>query len=1270
MPTLPPFRTSPSTIARYFFQDCERFFRFTSAGQEQRAKEKIPERQFDHSPLMKAILESGYDWEEAVLRDYLGSQVHVAPGTGRPSTRRFDWDATVKLLRKAKPGTYLYQPTFRVPQAFYDRFGLDAKVLTISDNHPDLIAVLANGAGQRSLRVLDVKRGNSLRLTHRVQILLYALELESILAEVGIGDATVDLDQGAVWLGGEPEPTLFDLGDFRPHLEAFLRQDVPRIMALDASAVNWHFYFRCEWCEYFDHCREEVQRDDNISRLAGLTSYGKQHLTEVAKVQSLADLTKFLKRKDADDVLGQCASLTGQRPYLETQLAAYREKKPQLLGAASPALPKGENLALYLTLQQEPLGQKVYLAGVLLRGKDEIRQEAFSKKLLERLQDSGGKPRPCVLVASNPDEIDAIRRNWIDLLYQILTELDHYNHEQPEWQDKLSLQAYVHNEQEKSLLVAWLIDSLREPKLAEQAMSLLFHFQAPELIIADRHPSQEVAYPIVVLLNALGRLMALPVDVSYTLPESLQSLGSTFNYRRNDYYHFPLGHGLRAEAIHGVWYRGKTNLDDIEKQASFHLYAVSSLAQAIRKQAAEHLFAWPPKFELSAADSLPDPLLSRLAFFARYESLLRCLNLRDIRCEPRAVQTLLGQALELRARDDSVLDVVGQATMELEESTFPSWLLVEDTDAGRQAQLQYRDYLCRKGPWQGKASPHLAVVGIQNLEEDSTGFPTQITVHYHKPFDGSTPRAGRRYLLYPRFTDYITDRVIGFLKARVSKEGLFLALLRDPKNAARRLPLPKAAEAAAASREKKLGLTDSQLSAYREIRQAKVTAIWGPPGTGKTHFLATTILGLAAAHAKAGRPFRILVTAFTHAAIENVLRKIDELRTATLPKGTGLTVGKAKAWQGTQLAHAEVVAEKELGSWASAREQVVLGATVYACEKDAENLMDLFDLVVIDEASQVRVPESAIPITMLAKGGRLVMAGDHKQLPPIVTGTYPEIPPDDPVLHRSIFEAVLPDEERAGLPPKQLVENFRMNDVLTSFAAKLLYGPDYKCWSPEVAARRLNLRMPRDADDLVKACLDPAYPLVMVILQGVRAAKENLLEAKLVAKLTALLRNRLNGRDGKPYPNDADFFREGLFIVSPHRVQIQAIQRELADLRTWKHLPFVDTVEKMQGQEADAVLVSYGVSDPEFAMQEAEFIYSLNRLNVAITRARAKCVVFLPEPLLDATPYVLDQPEAAKGLAYMRRLAAAIETSGEELSFDLGDSAIARVLRTAKCLKP
>ena len=63
-------------------------------------------------------------------------------------------------------------------------------------------------------------------------------------------------------------------------------------------------------------------------------------------------------------------------------------------------------------------------------------------------------------------------------------------------------------------------------------------------------------------LAAVGRLLALPIEVSYTLPEMLQALGSSFQYTRRDYYHFPLGHGLRAEALHAAWYRGETgNVD-------------------------------------------------------------------------------------------------------------------------------------------------------------------------------------------------------------------------------------------------------------------------------------------------------------------------------------------------------------------------------------------------------------------------------------------------------------------------------------------------------------------------------------------------------------------------------------------------------------------------------------------------------------------------------------------------------------------------------------
>src|SRR5205823_246191 len=99
---------------------------------------------------------------------------------------------------------------------------------------------------------------------------------------------------------------------------------------------------------------------------------------------------------------------------------------------------------------------------------------------------------------------------------------------------------------------------------------------------------------------------------------------------------------------------------------------------------------------------------------------------------------------------------------------------------------------------------------------------------------------------------------------------------------------------AAAAGEAAFSLTGSQLAAYREVRRRRVLAVWGPPGTGKTHLLSAMILGLGQSHAAAGRPFRVLVTAFTHAAIENLLRKVSEFR----GEG-GIAIGKVKAWHAT-----------------------------------------------------------------------------------------------------------------------------------------------------------------------------------------------------------------------------------------------------------------------------------------------------------------------------------------------------------------------------------
>ncbi|MHB1423287.1 MAG: bifunctional RecB family nuclease/DEAD/DEAH box helicase [Gemmataceae bacterium] len=1280
----PPFRISPSTIARYFFHDCERFLYYASASPRERQRQDIPKPAFDNSPLVESILASGYQWEREVVENLLKGKVVVAPGPGELHTRRLPLAETLRRLRREPAERFLYQPTLAPPREFYIAHGIDPKLVVVSDNHPDLIAIVPSENGGRLLRVVDLKRGETLKLTHRVQILFYALELQAMLDAEGI-DARVDLENGAVWLGKQPVPRIFPLGDFRPHLERFLCHELGHILAGEARDAHWHLYDRCEWCEFFDSCRDEMRRTNDVSRLVQLTTYGKRHLREQAGVQTLTELGKFLQRGDADEVLDRCASLAGQRHRLAVRVAALESQEPLLHGAASPDLPRGENLAVFLTLQREPLGQAIYLAGLHVTGREDVRRAVFSPATARQLADDEGKPQPCVWVAQRPEEAANVRRQFIDVLDDLFGRVHRYNQEHAAWKDQLSLQAYVHTEDERALLFAALLEALAEPELAEKTMTLLFHFQGPELMQANRHPGTEVAYPVVVLQNAICRLLALPVEVSYTLPEMLEALGSPFHYTRRDYYHFPLGHGLRAEALHAAWYRGhESNLEEIHQQARLYLFAVAALLRSVREQAEQHLFAWPPRFALPTGAGIREPLLSRLAFFARYESLLRCLAIREARAEARATQVLLGQVIELKAIDAVDMEAIGNLVVEPETSGFPAWLLVRDNDDGRRAQVEYADYWYRNKIHGGPDSPDRAIVGVVEVRTTAGG-AARLRLDYARKFKNHLPASGERFLLYQRFTDFTTDPLVGFLEQLdqathngAGPAGLFLQLLRQPEESAAALPLPAKVRTTALPAADRLDFTPSQREAYRTICGQRVTAVWGPPGTGKTHFLASTIVALSAAHARAGQPFRVLVTAFTHAAIENLLAKIAERRAALPDLSSNLLLGKAKNWQGVKRG-CEVVPESDLGGWLTDGEHIVLGATVYSCVKKRHELPP-FDLVVIDEASQVRVPESAVAVYLAGESGRLVLAGDHLQLPPIVAGIYPDTPAGEPLLHRSIFEAVCP-RRPPFIPPnggdkggaesrivRQLLENFRMNDVLTSCAAHLLYGPRYQCGNAAVAQRRLAFKPKRGLDPLVASCLDPDYPLVLVVLDGIRASRANPIEADLIAQLATALRDGLRDAAGRLYTDDAAFFRHGVFIVSPHHAQIRAIQQELAKHRPWRSLPFVDTVDKMQGQESDAVLVSYGVSDPEFALREAEFIYGLNRLNVALTRARTKTIVCLPRPLLEASPQVLDVEAAAAGLGFMRRLVEWIRQHGEELLFE-GEDVEARVLRASSTLK-
>lgn len=861
------------------------------------------------------------------------------------------------------------------------------------------------------------------------------------------------------------------------------------------------------------------------------------------------------------------------------------------------------------------------------------------------------KARPAISLASEREAESAMQARFVERLYELLSLLDTYNRSQPLHEDKLSLQVYCYSEQEREALMEVLMEVLYQPELAPKAMALLFHFQAVDLLRTDDHPSEVLPFPIIPLVSATGALLALPVDVSYTLPEVLQALGCKFEYARSHATQFPFGHGLRADRVHQAWNGASVDLSALKREAAARLYAYRALLWTLRERAGSQLSAWPPRHQMHTSQGVRDPLLSRLVFLTRYESLLSCLALRASRFESRALLEAQGGLIPLLHEGGGWFRVVAEGIV-VEESSFTRWLVVRDSDRGLLAQARFNDWGQRRTFRFGarSADPDVGIGAVDSIVTSDSGFTLRLHLCWDRPHEPPLER-GAMTLLMPRFMDMNADKLAVFLRDLDQRgAGLFLELLRDPASTApRQLPPPDPT----ACPIDRMGLTPSQLEAWGCILKQRVTAIWGPPGTGKTWFLASVILGMLPS--RPGRGYHVMISAMTHAAIENLLAKLA-VRAIEL----GLTLGaiaKVGGWR-TEMcppAGLEEVDKKALDRWLEDHPVAVVGSTGWGLLSSSCP----FDLVLLDEASQLEVAEAAVAVDRVSEHGRLVVAGDHEQLGPILVGSYPEPPSGEPALHGSIFDLIRLHPGKA--PIKQLLENFRMNEVLTC-AARLLYGERFVCGTSEVAGRRLRQTGARSGaiSELTLACLDPDWPLVLAILDGARAGRVNELEARIVAEQVIALRGAYARED------DRRFWRERAFVVSPHHAQIRAIRLALSRARTWEHSPFVDTVDKMQGQEADAVFISYGVADPEYAAMEAEFIYSRNRLNVAITRARCKSVVFLPRPLLEASPEILDDQRVARGLAHMRGLVQLAGQEGERLSFSLGEGASMEVLRLGR----
>jgi len=429
-------------------------------------------------------------------------------------------------------------------------------------------------------------------------------------------------------------------------------------------------------------------------------------------------------------------------------------------------------------------------------------------------------------------------------------------------------------------------------------------------------------------------------------------------------------------------------------------------------------------------------------------------------------------------------------------------------------------------------------------------------------------------------------------------------------------------------------LNEGQWAAWRGVFREPLTLIWGPPGTGKTHTVAHILVGYALAAQASGRPLRILVTAATHHAIVNVLRKAAGL---ALKYGLGpdaLTIskllGSGNAADEELPARVERTPDSELSPLLGRESPcIVVGGTVWSVYKGMKEaggiIQQWFDVVLVDEASQMKLPEALIAFSSSRPNANIILAGDDQQLPPIIHGSYPEE-------HEHMLSSVFAFARRqinvaaAGDPSVkermlfQLEENFRMNEPLTAYPRGVLYEGRFRSTRPEIRIAT-SPAIDFDSGELMDVLLHPERPVVLCRYTPPRSfTARNPVEAELVAALAdRLSRTLLDEKTGDVFTPEK-FASKALAVLSPHRAQNSAIRNELRRRgfdTAARPLPLVDTVEKLQGKERQVILVSYGVADEEYAEAEAQFLLSRNRFNVAATRAERKLVVFCSDTVLD-----------------------------------------------------
>jgi hypothetical protein len=295
----------------------------------------------------------------------------------------------------------------------------------------------------------------------------------------------------------------------------------------------------------------------------------------------------------------------------------------------------------------------------------------------------------------------------------------------------------------------------------------------------------------------------------------------------------------------------------------------------------------------------------------------------------------------------------------------------------------------------------------------------------------------------------------------------------------------------------------------------------------------------------------------------------------------------------------------------------------------------VFDLVILDESSQIPVTLALAPLATLKSDSRLVVAGDHLQMPPIASL---EPPVGAEYLVGSIQTYLRSRSFKTPVVSCDLLENYRSSAEIVAFERTIGYPAGLKAHFPDTRLHLLS-KLPSPASGYpthlpyfpeLPTILDPGRGTLTILHDDEVSSQNNHFEARIVAGLVYCLRHsasaELDGRLPATHrpPTPDEFWQMCVGIVTPHRAQRALVIQELAKLFMKDPIDLiasaVDTVERFQGGERHTIITSFGVGDVDVISGEEAFLLQLERTNVAISRAMAKCIVVMPRTLARHVP--------------------------------------------------